>query len=99
MSCLSGKYTETLHLNRQARDTKADQGRYPSRSLACHVKKQGGSWYVKPQMYDILFLLDHAYTFNTEILAPLEVFKNRLFYRILKDFLITPVNLRYIHAI
>ena len=42
-------------------------------------------------MYKTLFLL--------ETLAPLEMFKNRLFYHILNDFLITPVNLRYIHAI
>ena len=37
-------------------------------------------------------------TFNTEILAALEVFKNRLFYHILKDCLISPVSLRYIHT-
>ena len=49
-------------------------------------------------MYNTLSLLDHTCTFNTEILAALEVFKNRLFYHILKDFLITPVNLRYIHV-
>ena len=35
----------------------------------------------------------------TEILAPLEVFKNSLYYHILKDFLIAPVNLKYIYAI
>ena len=54
---------------------------------------------MKPYMYITLFLFDHTCTFNTEILAALEVFKNRLFYHILKDFLITLVNLRYIQAI
>ena len=40
----------------------------------------------------ITSILDHTCTFNAETLAPLEMFKNRLFYHILKDFLITPVN-------
>ena len=57
----------------------------------------GGSWYTKPWMCDTLFLMDHTCTFNTEILAALKMFKNRLFYHILKDFLIT-LNLRYIYA-
>ena len=50
-------------------------------------------------MYNILFLSDCLCTFCTEILTPLEVFKNSLFYNILKDFLITPVNLKYAYAI
>ena len=46
---------------------------------------------------DVLYIISiglYLY-FNTA----LEMFKNRIFYHILKDFLITPVNLRYIHAI
>ena len=49
-------------------------------------------------MYSILSLLDSVCTSYTEILGPLE-----LFYPILKDFLIVPVNLNeisvYFHRI
>ena len=40
---------------------------------------------MKPYMYNTLFLLvigSYQCTFNTEILAALEVFKNRIFYHI-----------------
>ena len=53
---------------------------------------------MKPYISNTLFLLDRTCTFNIEILASLKVFKNMLFYHILTDCLITPVNLRYIHA-
>ena len=46
--------------------------------------------------YIIIISIGLYLYFNTEILAPLKVFKNSLFYHVLKD---TPVNLRYIHAI
>ena len=48
------------------------------------------------KMCNVLFRLDCACTLILiEILAPLEAFKNRLFYHIL---LIAPVNLKYSHA-
>ena len=39
---------------------------------------------------DVQYIIYRVCTFNTQILAPLEVLKNRLFYHTLKDFLITP---------
>ena len=52
-------------------------------SLAYYVTKRR-SLYMKPYVCNILFVLGHTCTFNTEILALLEVFKNMLFYHILK---------------
>ena len=49
---------------------------------------------------DLQYLISiGSYLYFFKQLAPLKVFKNMLFYHILKDFLITPVNVRYIHAI
>ena len=52
LSWLDSEYTGTLHLNRQTRDGHIQKlikgGAGPSRSLACQVKKHGGSWCIKP---------------------------------------------------